>query len=525
MPAFQAFIPYLAPLVMLAAAVHAGRHPDDPRRVQRFAEASGVAALVVALATLLELLLGGRQTSPLIGVAGLGLSARIDALSVSMLLLVAVVGLVVLRFSRNYLAGDPGQPRFAGGLALTLAAVMALVIAGNLVQLLLAFVATSLALHRLLLFYPNRPKAVIAARKKFLVARLADLALAASLAVIWLRFGTADIAAIAEAAKAAPPGATDTALVAAAILLALAAMLKSAQFPSHGWLPEIVETPTPVSALLHAGIINAGGFLVLRLADVMLLAPPALHLLALVGGFTALFASAVMLTQPAVKIQLAWSTIAQMGFMLFQCGIGAFSIALLHILAHSLYKAHAFLSSGTAVAAIRATARTQAGGRDARSPAWRVALVGAAVALVAAVAWLLLPIAADPASLTLAGIFGLGLALLALPAAEGRDGVGSLVAALGTALAASLAYALLHAGANHLFAAELPVASLQGAVAEAILILAFASFALLALLQLTAHRWIATPAGRAARIHLANGLYLDAFADRFMAKAQPNLPS
>ncbi|MBN9434561.1 MAG: NADH-quinone oxidoreductase subunit L [Bosea sp.] len=522
MPSFQAFIPFLAPLVMLAAAVFAGRHPGDPRRAQRFAEASGVAAVVVALATLLELVLGGRQTSPLIGVAGLGLSARIDALSVSMLLLVSAVGLVVLRFSSNYLAGDPGQARFAGGLALTLGAVMALVIAGNLVQLLLAFVATSLALHRLLVFYPERPKAVMAARKKFVVARLADLALAASLAIIWLRFGTGDIAAIAEAAKAAPAGATDTALILAAPLLALAALLKSAQFPSHGWLPEIVETPTPVSALLHAGIINAGGFLVLRFADVMMLTPPALHVLALVGGFTALFASAVMLTQPAVKVQLAWSTIAQMGFMLFQCGIGAFAIALLHIIAHSLYKAHAFLSSGTAVEAVRAASRSEAG---AQAPSWRFALAGATVVVLAVLAWMLLPAATDPASLTLAGIFGLGLALLALPAAEGRGMTGSLVVALGTVLAASLAYALLHAAANHLFAAELPVASLQGTVAEAILVLAFASFALLAFLQLTAHRWIATPLGRAVRIHLANGLYLDALADRFMARPQTSSQS
>jgi NAD(P)H-quinone oxidoreductase subunit 5 len=520
MPSFQAFIPFLAPVVMIAAAVFAGRHPGDPRRVQRFAEASGVAAVVVALATLLELLLGGRQTSPLIGVAGLGFAARIDALSVSMLLLVSVVGLVVLRFSRNYLAGDPGQARFSGGLALTLGAVMMLVIAGNLVQLLLAFIATSLALHRLLLFYPDRQKAVMAAHKKFLVARTADLALAGSLAILWLRFGTADIAAIAEAAKVAPAGATDTALIAAALLLALAAMLKSAQFPSHGWLPEIVETPTPVSALLHAGIINAGGFLILRFADVMLMAPPALHALALVGGFTALFASAVMLTQPAVKVQLAWSTIAQMGFMLFQCGIGAFAIALLHIIAHSLYKAHAFLSSGTAVDAVRAASGAGAG---APATSWRIVLAGTAAVVLAALAWMLLPPATDPASLTLAGIFGLGLALLALPAAEGRGMSGSLAVALGTALAASLAYALLHTGANHLFATELPVASLQGRVGAAILMLAFASFALLALLQLTARRWIATPRGRAARIHLANGLYLDAFADRLMAR--PLTPS
>src|SRR5690606_35991920 len=108
------------------------------------------------------------------------------------------------------------------------------------------------------------------------------------------------------------------------------------------------------SALLHAGVINAGGFLLIRFADVMLSAPGALAMLALVGGFTAVFGALVMLTQPAVKTSLAWSTVAQMGFMMLQCGLALFPLALLHIVAHSLYKAHAFLASGGAVEQIAA---------------------------------------------------------------------------------------------------------------------------------------------------------------------------
>ena len=138
--------------------------------------------------------------------------------------------------------------------------------------------------------------------------------------------------------------------IAAAALLAIAALLKSAQFPTHGWLTEVMETPTPVSALLHAGVVNAGGFLLIRFADVMLQAPVVLAVLVMVGGFTALFGSLVMLTQSAVKTSLAWSTVAQMGFMILQCGLALFPIALLHIVAHSLYKAHAFLASGSAIA-------------------------------------------------------------------------------------------------------------------------------------------------------------------------------
>ncbi len=144
--------------------------------------------------------------------------------------------------------------------------------------------------------------------------------------------------------------------ITAAGFLAAAALLKSAQFPVHGWLTEVMETPTPVSALLHAGVINAGGFLLIRFADVMLLAPGVLAVLVMVGGFTALFGGLVMLTQPAVKTSLAWSTVAQMGFMILECGLGLFPLALLHIVAHSLYKTHSFLASGEAVELIAVNA-------------------------------------------------------------------------------------------------------------------------------------------------------------------------
>ena len=118
-----------------------------------------------------------------------------------------------------------------------------------------------------------------------------------------------------------------------------------------------METPTPVSALLHAGVINAGGFLLIRFADVMLLAPGVLAVLVMIGGFTALFGGLVMLTQPAVKTSLAWSTVAQMGFMILECGLALFPLALLHIVAHSLYKAHSFLASGGAVESVAAIRR------------------------------------------------------------------------------------------------------------------------------------------------------------------------
>ncbi len=146
----------------------------------------------------------------------------------------------------------------------------------------------------------------------------------------------------------------------------LAALLKTATLPLHGWLTEVMEAPTPVSALLHAGIINAGGVLLLRFADPVQASPGAMAALVMVGGLTALFGAVVMLTQSAVKTALAWSTVAQMGFMILQCGLGLWALALLHIVAHSLYKAHAFLSSGGAVGAVLA-ARKPGARRDARA--------------------------------------------------------------------------------------------------------------------------------------------------------------
>jgi NAD(P)H-quinone oxidoreductase subunit 5 len=181
-----------------------------------------------------------------------------------------------------------------------------LIVSGNLVTFLAAWVATSMGLHRLLLFYGERINARLAARKKFVVSRLGDLCLLGAAVLLWHAFASLDFATIFTAAQAMrAAGAEPVNLHGIAILLVAGALLKSAQFPFHGWLLEVMETPTPVSALLHAGIINAGGFLILRSADVIALSVPALNMLAIVGGATAMFGSVVMLTQTSVKVQFA----------------------------------------------------------------------------------------------------------------------------------------------------------------------------------------------------------------------------
>lgn len=214
--------------LLLAAAMAFLRPGRRPPLVPALSEGAALAALAIALGLLL---LHGPATSPLIGVGGIGLSARLDAVSVTMLLLVSFVGWIVVRYARTYLDGETRQGAFTGWLCAAIAAVLLLVQAGNLAQLVGAWIATSLCLHRLLLFYPERAAAQRAARKKGLFSSLGAAALLLAAVLLGLAYGTTDIAAINAAVRTGDPAALT---LAAAAFLALAALLKSAQFPTHG---------------------------------------------------------------------------------------------------------------------------------------------------------------------------------------------------------------------------------------------------------------------------------------------------
>ncbi len=507
-----ALIAYLIPLGYLAAALLSLAVPGRrPRLMLMASRTATVLALGTATFCVILLMAVGPMTSPAMGLAGFGLSARLDALSVVMLVLVNFIGLVVVQYSRSYLDGDARQGIFLGGLCLTLAAVSLLVMAGNLTQLTLAWISTSLALHRLLVFYPERPKAVIAARKKFLTARIGDACLIAAALLLARAFGTGDIATILGVARTGESTAP-VAVWFAAFLLAIAALLKSAQFPSHGWLTEVMETPTPVSALLHAGIINAGGFLIIRFADVMLMTPPALHLLAILGGFTALFGAVVMLTQTSVKVALAWSTLAQMGFMLLQCGLGAFPLAVLHIVAHSLYKAHAFLASGSVIEIARGAWAPDPADRSGALPL--VASLVLALALYAGIGWLLAPAEGTATLLSLGAILVMGLFLLIAQSFGGGAQSFVIGRTCAAAAGATVAYFALQAVARWLMYPTLPPIPEPGPIGLIIMALAVASFAAVTLAQALAPRLVGTAAFRAARVHAANGLYVNAWLTR-----------
>jgi NAD(P)H-quinone oxidoreductase subunit 5 len=261
------------------------------------------------------------------------------------LTLVAFIGLVVARFSTRYLDGDPGQGRFQRWLQLTLACVAIVVTSNHFLLLLLAWAGISLSLHQLLMFYPERKRAALAAHKKFLFARLAELCLAAAGVLLYLEHGSLFLSDML-AAYAAPDVGLGLREQLAALLIASAAMVKCAQFPMHGWLIQVVEAPTPVSALLHAGIVNLGGYLLLVTAPLMVHAAAANALLLVVAGLTCIAAALITMTRISIKVLLAWSTVAQMGLMLVECALGQYGLALLHLVAHSCYKAYSFLAAG-----------------------------------------------------------------------------------------------------------------------------------------------------------------------------------
>lgn len=279
------------------------------------------------------------------------LAFKLDGPTVLMFGLISFIGWVIVHYSLRYLDGDANQGRFLKQFAFTLASVNLLVWSSSLVMFVAAWFGVSMGLHALLLHFGNRPGAKRAAWLKFKISRLGELLLVLAIVVLLSAYGTTQftqLAALAQSFANGTESATSSASLSLACwLIVIAAIIKTAQFPFHAWLPQTFETPTPVSALMHAGVVNAGGFLMIRSGTWFVAESAPLTLLTFAGTVTAVYGAIVMSTQPSIKRQLAYSTVAQMGFMMLQCGLGAFSAAMLHILAHSLYKAHAFLASGS----------------------------------------------------------------------------------------------------------------------------------------------------------------------------------
>ncbi|MGD2108001.1 MAG: NADH-quinone oxidoreductase subunit L [Phycisphaerae bacterium] len=285
----------------------------------------------------------------------------IDPLSSIMLITVTGVSLLVVIYSRDYMRehGEPerGYERFFAYLALFVFSMCALVLGGNFILLYLGWEAVGLCSYLLIGFYYQRPAAAAAAKKAFLVNRVGDFGFGLGIFLIYLTFGTLDYGAVFEMVRegvtASGDSLTDNRVTAIALLLFCGACGKSAQLPLHVWLPDAMEGPSPVSALIHAAtMVTAGVYMIARCGAIFTASPTAMAFVATVGGLTALFAATIALVQTDMKRILAYSTISQLGYMVLGAGVYAADSAIFHLFTHAFFKALLFLGSGSVMHAM-----------------------------------------------------------------------------------------------------------------------------------------------------------------------------
>lgn len=284
---------------------------------------------------------------------------RVDTLTAVMLVVVTSVSALVHLYSWGYMDEDPDQPRFFAYLSLFTFAMLMLVTADNLVQMFFGWEGVGLASYLLIGFWFRKPSANAAAIKAFVVNRVGDLGFMMGIFGTFLVFGTVSIPAILEAAPGMQGstigflGGRFDLMTVLCLLLFIGAMGKSAQLGLHTWLPDAMEGPTPVSALIHAAtMVTAGVFMVCRLSPMFETSPTALTVVTVVGACTALFAATVGLVQTDIKRVIAYSTCSQLGYMFFAAGVGAYGAAMFHLFTHAFFKALLFLGAGSVIHAM-----------------------------------------------------------------------------------------------------------------------------------------------------------------------------
>jgi NADH-quinone oxidoreductase subunit L len=265
-----------------------------------------------------------------------------------MLLVVTGVGLLIFIYSKGYMHGDPGYYRFFAYLSLFAFSMLILVMANNYLLLYFGWEAVGLCSYYLIGFFYHKPAAAAAGRKAFIVNRVGDFGFGLGVMLIFVTFGTLNYTSVFGQIGNGHP--SHAVLVAIALLLFMGAMGKSAQFPLHVWLPDAMEGPTPVSALIHAAtMVTAGVYLVARSSVIFANAHEAMWVVGGIGAFTALFASIIGIAQQDIKKVLAYSTVSQLGYMFMALGVGAWSGAIFHLMAHAFFKALLFLGAGSVI--------------------------------------------------------------------------------------------------------------------------------------------------------------------------------
>jgi NADH-quinone oxidoreductase subunit L len=296
-----------------------------------------------------------------------GVTLRADALSAMMLVMITFIGSWIAIYSIGYMHGDPGYPRFFAEVALFIFSMTTLVLGDNFLLLFVGWEGVGLCSYLLIGFWFQKPAAAAAARKAFLVTRIGDMGLLLGILLLWMMYGSFEYASVFGQVEeqVRTQSADPTLLLAAALLLFCGAAGKSAQFPLHVWLPDAMEGPTPVSALIHAAtMVTAGVYLVARCTPIYVAAPEAQLVVACIGGFTALLAALIALTQNDLKRVLAYSTLSQLGYMFLALGCAvmfgadkslvtfAVTAAMFHLFTHAFFKALLFLSAGSVMTAM-----------------------------------------------------------------------------------------------------------------------------------------------------------------------------
>ncbi len=504
--------PVLFTLTAIASRFQPGIRPKELINISKIVSLMGIILALIGAGIVYQ---NGLLESSTIGYSNLGLSIRLDALSILIFTMINLIGFIVLKFSFNYMDGDKRQGVFTGRLAATIASVQLLVLSGNLAMIFVTWVLTSLFLHKLLTFYPERPGAIIAARKKFIAARLSDLFLLTACILLYNQFGTGNLESIFSGIKELAISNTPLLLEITAICIAFAAILKSALFPTHGWLVEVMETPTPVSALLHAGLLNAGPFLVARMAFVMSSAQYAPIVLIVFGGFTALFASISYLTQTSVKTALGYSSISHMGFSLLMCGFGVYSAAILHLVAHSFYKAHAFLSSGSVIDVLKASRISTTAKKGNLFQSLNSIFLALIVFIGLALIWGIDPVE-ELALVAVGAVIVMGLSIFiskVIPVINTLKGL--LQASLLTFLVA-ISFFSLESGINHLLTGQIPPLGQPSLIITGLILTILIIFLVVILIQMIAPFVSNTARWNKLAIHFRNGLYANVFYDRLV---------
>ncbi len=362
MPEYYIFIPFL-PLAASIITLLLGKRVF--REQSHWIPVIAVAcSFILSLVALMEVLRGQTVDKDLYawitsGEFKVAVGFQIDQLTAVMLIVVTTVSLLVHIYSIGYMHGDKGYYRFFSYLSLFTFSMLMLVMANNFLQLYFGWEAVGLCSYFLIGFWYEKKSASDAGKKAFIVNRFGDFGFGLGVIIIFLTFGSLHYDTVfGNVGNAVDQtfnflGAEINVLTLIALLLFCGAVGKSAQLPLHVWLPDAMEGPTPVSALIHAAtMVTAGVFMVARTNPIFILSPAAMETVALIGGFTALFAATIALVQNDIKRVIAYSTVSQLGYMFMACGVGAYAAGIFHLYTHAFFKALLFLCAGSVMHAM-----------------------------------------------------------------------------------------------------------------------------------------------------------------------------